>query len=155
MKNILQQIADLHITMKKVQELSDESSEVLQNALRDQEAMLKEQLLLCDENRAAADAQARYELEYGNTKVEDNARNLRVLDLDKAQGSFKLKYGNLEIGNGSWSAEGAMGADMMERFFYGPAASQSQNFRGAGRRVGGNVVGFSDVQSGSAPRMKR
>lgn len=100
----MQQLAYVDTTMTKLQELSDETSEVLEKTLRDQEATLKEQLRLCEESRAAADAQARYKQEYGNTKAGDSSRNLQVLDLDKVQGSFEQRYGDTTIGNGTWSA---------------------------------------------------
>ncbi|KAL1626689.1 hypothetical protein SLS54_002852 [Diplodia seriata] len=156
-EGIVQQLAGLDITMAKLQELSDESSEAVERALKDQEAALKEQLRLCEENRVAADNQVRYKQEFGDTKAGDNARNLQVLDLDETRGSFEQKYGNTDIGNGTWSAQGAVGGTMLEKFFYGTAASgQPESFRGPGRRLGGNVATLDDCgRSGTAPEPKK
>ncbi|OJD34096.1 nacht and ankyrin domain protein [Diplodia corticola] len=152
MASIIQQLGEIDISMRKFQELSDESSEAMEKALRDQEVALKEQLLLCEENRVAADSRVRHEQDFGNTKAGDNARNLQILDLDKVKGSFKQKYGSLEIGNGTWSAQGAASATMVERFFYGPtAAYQPESSRGPGRRLGSNVATLDGIRSGSAP----
>ncbi|KKY27143.1 hypothetical protein UCDDS831_g00888 [Diplodia seriata] len=156
MASIVQQLADLNIIVKRLQELSDESSEAVEKALRDQEAALKEQLRLCEENRVAAVSQVRFKQEFGDTKAGDNARNLQVLDLDETMGSFEQKYGNTDIGNGTWSAQGAVGGTMLEKFFYGTAASgQPESFRGLGRRLGGNVATLNDGRSETAPEPKK
>ncbi|KAL1639164.1 hypothetical protein SLS58_008251 [Diplodia intermedia] len=158
MATVVQQLADLDTTMAKLQELSDESSEAVEKALRDQEAALKEQLRLCEENRVASVSQLRFKQEFGDTKAGDNARNLQVLDLDEARGSFEQKYGNTDIGNGTWSAQGAVGRTMLEKFFYSTAASgQPKSFRGPGRRLGyfGNVATLNDGRSETAPELKK
>ncbi|KAB2570285.1 hypothetical protein DBV05_g11037 [Lasiodiplodia theobromae] len=156
MAEIIQQLGGLDITMQNLQALSDESSEVLERAVKDQEAALKEQLRLCEENRAAADSQTRNKQEYGNTMLGDNVRYAQFLDLNKAKGSFEQRYGDTVVGNGTWGAQGAMDGAIVDRMLNGPAAiSQPESFRGPGRRIGGNVVSLNDVQSGPTPETKK
>ncbi|KAH8891432.1 hypothetical protein GQ53DRAFT_823466 [Thozetella sp. PMI_491] len=167
MGNIIQQLGFLGIKMKHLQEMADQDHEGMEDMLksqeailRDQETMLKKQLLLCEEN-SAAESHVHIKQDFGNTSVGEYALNVQGLDLDKVKGSFEQKYGGTSIGYGGISVQGAFGEAVPLKALEVPrssgvpsqaeSSSRSHSFTGQGRKLGSNVFTFDDLGKQANP----
>ena len=81
-----------------------------------QEAMLQQQIQMCEDNRAVLE-QSYVSQHFGDTKLGNHSRNFRGLDTDKAQGSLHQVFGRTEAGDGVWNFEGAASGSVISSFF--------------------------------------
>ena len=127
-----------------------------------QEAMLQQQIQMCEDNRAVLE-QSYVSQRFGDTKLGNRSRNFRGLDTDKAQGSLHQVFGRTEAGDGVWNFEGAASGSVISSFFgnaseanadsAGPGLFQGRNASSGGRAIGLASGGRNNEQTQLSERL--
>lgn len=117
MQAIAAQIESLKVSIAGSEQFSEDLQASMKAEAEKHENLLQAQLQMCKDNRTAIEQKAHNTLHFGNTKLGNDSKNFRGLDLDKAKGSIDLKFGDAVIGDGSSNFEGAAGGETISTFF--------------------------------------
>jgi len=113
---ITAQLESLRIKANDADMLEESIQAAFISMYEKQEAMLQQQIQMCEDNRAVLE-ESYVSQRFGDTKLGSQSRNFRGLDTDKAQGSLHQVFGKTEAGDGVWNFEGAASGSVISSFF--------------------------------------